>query len=310
MKIIKNWKRYLSIIGLLIFIYLIIKLDIIKIINTIKSLDLRIFLLAFLFVFIFQLTQTFKWFVLANKQGIHLPFLEALKINLKSNFYGLITPSKLGVVMRGEYLKKYAGSIGKGVSNFVLDKLLDIFSVFFLAILFSFIFRNKFNFIPLNFFILLFLLFILLSLLLISKKKNRFLLRFFYNKIVPDKLKKKAKSTYHSFYSGIPGKGGFLIVSIFNILNWIILYLTNYLVGLSLGVDIPFIYFLAILPIGTLISLIPISINGLGTREAALISLFGLFGVGAEKIFSMSILSLIITGILPSLIAIIFLFKK
>ncbi len=309
MEILRNWKKYLSFIGIVIFIYLLIKLDLVEIFNAVRNTNLRIFLPAVLLVFVFQITQTFKWFVLARKQGIVLPFKEAVKINLMSNFYGLITPSKLGVVMRGEYLKKYSKSIGKGISNFVLDKILDIFSVFFLAIFFSFIFRRKFNFIPINFFILFFFLFILLSFFIISKK-NRIFLKLFYRKIVPEKFKEKAKSTYHSFYSGMLKKRKLFIVFIFNLINWVVLYSITYLVGLSLGINIPFIYFLAILPIGTLISLIPISIDGLGTREAALISLFGLFGVEATKVFSMSIISLLITGIAPSLIALIFLFKK
>ena len=84
----------------------------------------------------------------------------------------------------------------------------------------------------------------------------------------------------------------------------------TYFVGLSLGIDLPFIFYLAILPIGTLITLIPISINGLGTREATLISLFALFGIESAKVFSMSIVSLIIAGIIPAIIGIFLIFKK
>jgi len=64
------------------------------------------------------------------------------------------------------------------------------------------------------------------------------------------------------------------------------------------------------MPLGTLVAMIPISINGLGTREAALISLFGLFGVSAAKVFSLSIITLIIVGILPSIIGVFLIFYK
>ena len=83
-----------------------------------------------------------------------------------------------------------------------------------------------------------------------------------------------------------------------------------FLVSVGVGIDIPIVYFFAIFPIGTIISLIPISINGLGTREAVLISLFGLFGVSAAKVFSMSIICLFITGILPAIPAIWLVFKN
>ena len=56
------------------------------------------------------------------------------------------------------------------------------------------------------------------------------------------------------------------------------------------------------MPIVTFVGQIPITINGLGTREAVMISLFGLLGIGATKIFSMSIINLIINGIIPAII--------
>jgi len=58
------------------------------------------------------------------------------------------------------------------------------------------------------------------------------------------------------------------------------------------------------------VAMIPISISGLGTREAALITLFGLFGVSAAKVFSLSIITLIIVGIIPSIIGIFLIFDK
>ena len=81
------------------------------------------------------------------------------------------------------------------------------------------------------------------------------------------------------------------------------MYAVSYFVGLSLGINLPFYFYLAILPLGTLVTLIPISINGLGTREATLITLFGIFGVESAKVFSMSVISLLFAGILPAIVA-------
>jgi uncharacterized membrane protein YbhN (UPF0104 family) len=67
---------------------------------------------------------------------------------------------------------------------------------------------------------------------------------------------------------------------------------------------------LVILPVATLVAQIPITINGLGTRELTMISLFGLFGIDAVTVFSMSLLGIIITNIIPSLIAMIFIYQK
>jgi hypothetical protein len=62
--------------------------------------------------------------------------------------------------------------------------------------------------------------------------------------------------------------------------------------------------------ISTLVAQIPITINGLGTRELTQISLFRLFDVEAVKVFSMSILNIFLASVIPSIIAILFLFRK
>lgn len=303
-----NWKKYLPIIGIALFIYILIKINVFEVIDEIKNADLFFLFIAFVFVFIAMLIQTFKWFAIAIFQDIKVPFIEAFKINLISNFYGLVTPSKIGTVVRAEYLKKYTGNIGKGLSNFVLDKMLDISSVIFMAILFSFVFGDKLD-LPIWIFLIIFLGFVFSTLFFISKKRSRFVLKIFHRKFVPKKMKDKAKVTFDSFYENIPKKRYFIMFFLLNLINWIVLYSISYLVGLSLGIKLPFIYYLAIYPIATLVTMIPISINGLGTQEATLISLFALFGVEAAKVFSMSIISLFI-GILLVVIIIFFVYLK
>jgi len=304
-----NWKKYLPIIGIILFVYILIKLDIFKILDEIKNVDYFLIILSLIVVLVMLITQTLKWFIIAKKQKINILFKNALKINLISNFYGFVTPSKLGTIVRVEYLKKYTKNIGKGIGNFVLDKIMDISSVFFIAILFSFIFKNKLE-LPIWIFVFIFLVFVLTTLFFINKKRSKIVLGIIYNKFLPKNIKEKAKITFDSFYEDMPKKRYFIVFFLLNVLNWAVIYYLTYLIALSLGINLSLIYFLGILPIGTIIGLIPISINGLGTREAALIGLFGVFGVSAAKVFSMSILSILITGIIPSLIAAILIFKK
>jgi len=302
-------KKYLPIIGLGIFIYILIKLDIKNIIHELGNIN-YLFVLSFFMIPLFLLTQTLKWFVIAKRQNIKLPFKTAYVINLKSNFYGFITPSKIGAIIRADYLKKYSGSLAKGTSNFVLDKVLDVSSVFFLAILFSIIFQDVLD-LKIGVLILIFSLTLVITWFFINKERSKIPLRFIYRKLIPNKNKDKFKSAFNGFYEDMPKKRYFILFFILNIINWITIYFTTYLIAMSLGIDLNFIHFLAILPIGTIVGLIPISINGLGTREATFIKLFGLFNIEAAKVFTMSLLSLFVTGILPAgIMALWILFKK
>ena len=64
------------------------------------------------------------------------------------------------------------------------------------------------------------------------------------------------------------------------------------------------------MPITTFVGQLPITINGLGTREAAMISLFGLLGISATKIFSMSLINLVINGIFPAIIGMLLILQS
>ncbi len=298
-----NWKRYLPIIGLAIFAYILIKLDVRKVFVEFLSLNWGWFFVAVVFVIVVMFLQTFKWFLIARKQKINVPFPEAFRINIIANFYGFVSPSKLGAAIRAEYLKEYSRKIGKGISNFVIDKVLDLASLFVIAIIMLFVFKEKFNTFSLNYIILIFLLFVVIFVIFYNESRSRKILRFIFKGFIPKRYELKAKLTFDSFYEDLPKKRFLVFVFIINMVTWVNIYLITYFVGLSLGIELGFIYYLAVLPIATIVAQIPITISGLGTREATMIGLFGLFGIGATKIFSMSIISLFIGAILPSIVA-------
>jgi glycosyltransferase 2 family protein len=307
---IKTIKKILPIIGILIFVYILIKLDISQVIKEVSEARINFLLIAILFIFISFLTETLKWFSIARVQKTDISFLQALRINFVSFFYGFITPSKVGGVMRAKYLKEYNNNVVKGVGNFVLDKVLDVCSLVFLAILFSFVFKDI---LPINFFyysIALLVSMVIFLFIFFDIKKSRFILRIFYKRFVPEKWKERAKREFYHFYEDMPKKKYFFLFFILNILNWIVLYAVSFFIGKSVGINLHFFYFLAILPIATLVAQIPITIAGLGTREATLITLFGLLGIEKTKVFSMSMINLFIGAIIPSIIGVLLILLK
>ncbi len=307
----KTLKRYLPIIGIGLFIYLLIRLDITKVFQEIKNIIWIYLEISIIFIILFYILQTLKWFVIARKQKIDISFKEAFKINLISNFYGFVTPGKLGTVIRANYLKKKGAETGKGLSNFVIDKILDLCSLFVLTIWFGFIVYKEIISVEYLYFILgAFALLITLFFIFYKKEYSKFLLRFVYKKLIPNKMKEKSRTLFNSFYEDLPPLSSLLFYFIINLITWVVNYAVVYLVGLSLGINVNFVYFLIILPISTLIAQIPITIDGFGTRELTLIFLFGLLKISEVKVLSMSILSILMVNIIPSLIAIIFILSE
>ncbi len=65
--------------------------------------------------------------------------------------------------------------------------------------------------------------------------------------------------------------------------------LTYAFIGQALGVDLPLTYYMLVSPIITLVLLVPISFNGLGTRDVAYQALFVPFGVLPASALAMSL---------------------
>jgi len=303
-------RNLLPIIGIAIFVYILLKLDLRKTLIEIANANVYYLILASFLVFISLIFQTLKWYIIALVQKINLPFGDAMSINLIGLFYGFLTPGKLGGAIRADYIKNYKnGDLGKGISNYVLDKILDTLSIVFIIIVFSFAFSGIISTGLVYYFLILFLFSTSVFILFLDMNRSKTILRVFYKTLAPERMKEKLRNSFYSFYRDMPKRGYFFLFFLANILTWMVIYASTYFMGVAVGINASFFYYMEILSIGTLVSLIPISIGGLGTREATTISLFRLIGVEATKVFSMSLLAIFISSIIPSIIGIFLTFK-
>jgi hypothetical protein len=295
-------RKFFPIIGIIIFVVLLFRLDLSQIANEISNIKINFLFIAIAFSLLIIITQTLKWFVIARYQKIKVPFLEAIKINLIGSFFGTVTPAKIGGVLRSEYLKKYSDNkIGKPVGNFIIEKILDLCSIGFLAVIASLILSDMLP-IKSGVQIIILLVFVLMLVVVLNENISR---KFFsigkklFGKMISLEVKNKIKGEVYSFYADKPNNKYFFLFFLINLLSWITLYVTTYFVGRALGIDISVFYYLTILPVVTLISQIPITVAGLGVREGTMMGIFGLLGVEATKVFSMSLLGLIIGELIP-----------
>jgi uncharacterized protein (TIRG00374 family) len=65
--------------------------------------------------------------------------------------------------------------------------------------------------------------------------------------------------------------------------------LATYVIGVAVGADIAFGYYVLFLPLIWLLLLIPVSINGIGVREGGFVFFFGLIGMPAEVALTISL---------------------
>lgn len=303
-------KKILPLFGLLLFVYIIYRVGVNDLINTLKNANFIYILIGVLATPLFIMPLAFKWHMILKRQNFDLSFPYVLKLYYMGAFYGFITPARVGSLMRAVYLKKKTKrGLIECASGIVLERVLDLFVIFIFAFIGAFIFLK--NNISLSYaLIIAFLVFSGLIFIFMRKSRGKFFLSLIYNYLLPKNIRDKTENSLDSFYNSLPKLRKLIPVFFMTLITWTLLYFQTYIFSWAFAIDVPFYVFLVFAAIGTIIATIPISISGLGTRELTLITLFSLYNIKPEAVVSMSLSSFFLIGLIESLIGLVFIFKE
>ena len=294
--LMKKAMKVLPLIGICIMAYLILRIGQEAILTTFGQVK-AIYLIPAILLFLLSISiQNLKWEYLLRRQGIDLGFWPLFRIYLIGSFYGIITPGRIGNFIRIGYIKKRIGkNTGESAVSIVLDKVLEFGALFSLSIVGMILMANYMSFEIMLVLSALCVAFFATVFLLFRRGVSGRMLKMFWRMFVPAKMKANARDAFNSFYDNILGWKQMIVPFILSLFGWIALYTSTYMIGLSLGIDMPHATFVAIMPIATLIGLIPVTVGGWGTREATLIFLLSFFGISSEVIMVMSIIAALMT---------------
>ncbi len=283
--------RIFSIIGVLIFLYILITSDVSHILSLLSSINLLLLIFAFFLSFVSAFIKSEKWRLLLNIAGKKYGTLRAFIVWMISYGFGFITPARAGDFVRVFYLDKDIGlSKGRGFIICFLDRLLDLFGLMITGLFF---YTIVFNF-PQFIFILCFSFLIFFYILLMLTDR--------YIHLFPAKIKdfyKKAKSfvksvsKYYSFNS-------LIIPFLMSIFAWLFSFLQMYVIIIALNKTLSYFLVGAGLSVSLLISLLPVSIGGLGTTELSLFTIFRTFTM--EEVVALTFVFNLVSLWIPALI--------
>ncbi|MBI2598413.1 MAG: flippase-like domain-containing protein [Candidatus Diapherotrites archaeon] len=285
--------KYLPVIGIILLLAIIYYVGPQKILESLFEANFLLLSLAFMFFFPVTAIQAFKWHMLLKFQGFNLHFFSSCKIFLISSFYACITPGKIGSFIRIPYIHKEAQKPLLDCSiNVLMDRLTDIFSLFILAFSVILFLPSISDYYPLHFFAL----FIAgaLGALFYFKKNYLKLLNFLYIHLLPKKFKKNSsESMLGSQLLPVSNRNFFFIITA-TLIAQLMVFFQGYLIALSFGINLPFLLFTGIVAFSSVVSLIPVSIQGFGTRESVLLYFFSFFSVEPSKTVVFSLISVIV----------------
>lgn len=292
-----GFKRYLVLIGIILLAFILVNIDLGKLLDII--LKANILLLAFtLVLFIVNLSlKSFKWKIVIKAFNIDYPFSKCFSGWASGFFVSLFTPAKIGDFIRSFYLSSDTNTlVGKAFSTVLIERLIDVALILLLGfvsvLLFALIFGK--TIVSIELLAIIIVLFILFVSILLKKKYMKMLLKPLFNTIIPNNFKEQLKMNFSSFYDSIIGlkskKTLLAKATLIGLTAWLISIFMAYVLFLALDLNVPFYYAFVIVPSIGLVDLLPISISGFGTREAAVIFLLSFYSISAESAVAFSLL--------------------
>jgi uncharacterized protein (TIRG00374 family) len=296
----KFFKKYSFVIGILLFVFILSRLNLGYYKTLIAGINLSgilAILAAILLLYLPILALSpYRWQRLMRRQGIYYSFWQTFLMYDASVYIGLFTPGRVGEVSRVFYLKK-EHSVGRALVSIILDRLADVVFLLLFGYFSMFLFLDILKKEVLLFGVIISALLLLVILLWKSRLPKFFLKKAFYY-FVPKKYQDLWKINFQDFFRDfkIYKSGDYVFLFFLTLVNWSVYYFVVYLFAREIGISqVPVLYFFSTLAVVSLTALLPISIMGLGTRDAVLLAMFSLFKVPAELTIAVSMFILFLT---------------
>ena len=305
------FKRIISIllrisISIILLIFLFKQVDTKNLFEIIKGADKFLLLFAFFVYVLVYILCLFRWEMLLRGVEIYLPFKRVIISFSGGIFFNLFLPSTIGGdLMRSIDLATYTKKPKEVVATVFLDRVsgyIGLVIVALLAVALGWnLIENKGMLL-----IVVIITAVLISVLLVLF--NNFLfckINKFLHSPKAGKIREAIKNVHQEMYIFRQQKSLIVKNLLLSLAIQIIIPLVFYITALSLGLKLNVIYFLIFIPVIGAITMLPISIGGLGLRDYATISFFAKAGVGKDLAFAMSLLNfsfILLCGIIGGII--------
>jgi uncharacterized protein (TIRG00374 family) len=289
-RIVKNSLKVLVTVLLLFLIFR--SVDVHEVRQDLKSLDKDILLFLMAACWLGQLLCSQRWRLLAASLGLRGNYWSFVQMYFVGMFFNIGLPSLVG----GDFIKAYVLSrktetpIQIGFASVLQDRVAGLISMLFYGTLAVIIYPMTWRGIPLWLAYLLIWLIVISSLLLVWIGD-----KIFKGVRVPGK-----KSLRHKLYRFIAdfhrelstmriSVGAAARVIIYSMLNSALVLWVYQMITVAVGYKVGLVPFSALFPLIVFVTMLPVSIGGLGVREWAYVEALSLVGVPGNSALLISL---------------------
>lgn len=279
----KHWKLLIRLIGFLILGIILLLVDYKSLCNAIVKVNPFFYFITFVLLILIYIFKSLRWKMLLHIQGINYSFINCLFVFFSANFIAFITPGRIGEIAKAFYLKRDMNiTFSKALPTVFFDRIFDIYALIILGLIgFSkFSLFEKFDLISIIIICLLFVLPWFLIVKKISMPLIRIIFRLPFLKHYQMIVNQVSENFFREMNTLISFK--LLYGVFFTFLAYFVLFYIAYLISLACIFQINYLTIVFFVSVANILSFIPISILGIGTREASFIFLFSLINMSKE----------------------------
>ena len=262
-------------IGIIIFIVILFKIDIKGASQIIKDINLEYFSFALVLVIPIFFISALRWFYFLRLLNINYPFLSALLVNQTSQFISFVSPGKIGELIKIWYLKNDIDApFAKGFMSVIIPRLIDaiVLIIFFILGLTIISLHKRIIIISGVVVISVFVLSLLKKSGLLNRQKVLGENKTFVNNI---------EYFINEFHQILNIK--LIFFFIITLLQYLCIFCSCYYIAESISLYITFTNVMFVVSLGNILSFLPFSIAGLGTRDATYIYILSQIGKSNEE---------------------------
>ncbi len=299
------------IISICLLIYLFRRTDIKLFYQSFLSVHPGLFLFSAILYIGCQYLSSFRWKVLLTAHKITVSTPKLFSFYLVGMFFNNFMPTSIGGdVVKGYDLYKHTQKGKESITTVFLERYTGIIALLLIGLL-SLIFIHSIlhNYLVATLMLGMTLAFILGTIMI----TNRFIKKLSINiasKFKIKKLEKVITEIYETFGRYKHHKDSFINAILLSIIIQVMNVFVYVALSYSLDIKVPLGLFFLFIPVITLISMMPISVNGLGVREATNVYLFAQVGVGSSHALSLSLSWFFMVSVISLLGGFIFIFRK
>lgn len=265
-----------------------------------------LFIISTLIAWARLIVASCRWHIILAADSTNISIFRLFYWYMIASFFNIFLPTAMGGdIMRIYELAKYNSKKAEAVASVLMERILGLFALIGMATVALFLSAQA-RHEPRIYVSVLVISSVsfMVSVLLFYPPFSRAIIRF-SGRVRLGKIGAKLGNAHNAFYKLQVHRKAIILAFSVSILFQVIGVFCIYLIGMALDINAPLPFYFLSLPIIYLVTMVPVSINGMGVREGAFVFFFTSIGNSTASALMLSFLSfaqLIATGLLGGIL--------